>query len=185
MRFLFIILFLISLNAYSQCLDSQSSTMTPNGPYQPGDVVTITYTLDEFEGININWIMAFQINLGAGWTNLTPISSPGNPGGSTGSWTWDLNQTYPNGFNFGPGWRFSNTGNSDWGTGSNGPFTLSFEVTVNNICTQENLNIGIEVFDDCITGGWNNGNCCNDPEYEIYNGNIQIIPPTTSNINHF
>ena len=42
-----------------------------------------------------------------------------------------------------------------------------------------------EVFDDCITGGWSNGNCCNDPAYNIYNGVVQLSPIITSNINHF
>jgi hypothetical protein len=181
-----ILLLLLSINTYSQCLSNQSSTVNPAGPYQPGDVVTFTYTLDEFNGININWIMAFQINLGVGWTNLTPITNPNNPGGSTGSWVWDLNNTYSNGFNFGPGWRFNNTGNSNWGTSSDGPFTFSFEATVINTCVPEDLSVTIEVFDDCTTGGWNNGSCCNDPEYDILGGiNIWIVPPTTSNINHY
>ena len=176
---------LIFSTSYSQCVSNQSFTLTPNGPYQPGDIVTVDYTLGAFNGININWIHAFQINLGVGWTNLTPITAPGNPIGSTGNWLWDLQNTYPGGFNFGPGWRFVNSGNAGWGTSSTGPFTMSFQVTVVQTCTADDLSISMEVFDDCVTGGWSNGTCCNDPAYVIYNGNVQVTIPLTSNINHY
>lgn len=184
-RLLFILCLLFSLTAKSQCIFNQSSNIVPVGPYQPGDVVTVTYTLGNFTGININWIHAFQINLGAGWTNLTPITTPANPAGSVGNWLWDLQNTYPGGFNFGPGWRFENAGTAGWGTSSNGPFTMSFQVTVVQTCTADDLSISIEVFDDCTTGGWSNGGCCTDPAYNIYNGLVQIILPTTPPINHY
>ena len=105
--------------------------------------------------------------------------------GSTGNWLWDVQHTYPGGFNFGPGWRFVNTGNAGWGTSSTGPFTMRFRVTVGQTCTQDDLSISMEVFDDCLTGGWANGNCCNDPAFQIYNGTVQVVTPTTSNINHY
>ena len=184
-KLLTIILLFFTITTYSQCVSNQSFTLVPGGPYQSGDVVTVTYTLGNFTGININWIHAFQINLGVGWTNLTPITTPGNPGGSTGNWIWDIQNTYPGGFNFGPGWRFQNTGNVNWGTSSTGPFTMSFQVTVNQTCTADDLSISMEVFDDCVTGGWSNGNCCNDPSFQIYNGNVQVVIPTTANINHY
>jgi len=184
-RLLTILLLVFSFASYSQCISNQSYTLTPLGPYSPGQVITVDYTLGNFTGININWIHAFQINLGAGWTNLTPILAPGNPFGSTGNWLWDLQNTYPSGFNFGPGWRFVNTGNAGWGTSSSGPFTMRFRVTVAPTCTPDNLNISMEVFDDCVTGGWANGNCCSDPAFQIYNGNVQVITPITSNINHY
>ena len=186
MKHILCILFLcFGLTVSSQCIFNQASTLTPVGPYQPGDVVTVNYTLGNFTGININWIHAFQINLGVGWTNLTPITTPLNPLGSNGNWLWDLQNTYPGGFNFGPGWRFINTGTAGWGTGSTGPFTMSFQITVASTCTPDNLLISMEVFDDCTTGGWANGGCCNDPAYNIYNGVVQVPLITTSNINHF
>ncbi len=184
-KILSILCLLFSLNVSSQCIFNQSSTIAPAGPYVPGQVVTVNYTLGTFTGININWIHAFQINLGVGWTNLTPIITPANPGGSIGNWIWDLQNTYPSGFNFGPGWRFVNTGTAGWGTSSTGPFTMRFTVTVGQTCTPDNLNISIQVFDDCTTGGWSNGNCCVDPTYNIYNGVVQIITPTTPPINHY
>jgi hypothetical protein len=184
-KLLFILCLLFSLNVNSQCISNQSSTIVPVGPYTPGQVVTVTYTLGNFTGININWIHAFQINLGAGWTNLTPITAPGNPFGSIGNWLWDLQNTYPSGFNFGPGWRFVNTGTAGWGTSSSGPFTMSFQVTVIQTCTADDLSISMEVFDDCITGGWANGNCCVDPAYNINNGVVQVPLINTPPITHY
>ena len=184
-KLLFIILLLVQVVSYSQCVSNQSHTMVPAGPYAPGQVVTVNYTLGAYNGINVNWIHTIQINLGAGWTGLSPITPPTNPFGSTGAWTWDLQNTYPSGFNFGPGWRFVNTGTVGWGTVSTGPFTVSFRVTVAQTCTADDLSISIETFDDCVTGGWLNGNCCVDPAYPVYNGVVQIPNIITSNINHY
>ena len=181
-----ILLLCFGLNASSQCVSNQSFTLTPAGPYSPGDVVVVNYTLGTFVQLNSNWIIAFQINLGAGWTNLTPLITPGNPGGVAGFWMWDLQNTFPSGLNWGPGWRFNNTGwNPDWGTSSTGPFTMRFRVTVDQTCTADNLSISMNVIGDCLTGGWSNGGCCIDPAYNIYNGVVQVPPIITSNINHF
>jgi len=185
-KLLVILCLFFSLTASSQCISNQSFWINPVGPYQPGQVVTVNYTLGTFTQLNVNWIIAFQINLGAGWTNLQPIITPGNPGGSAGYWLWDLQNTYPSGLNFGPGWRFVNTGfNPDWGTASTGPFTMRFSATVDQTCTADNLSISMNVFGDCLTGGWWNGSCCNDPAFNIYNGVVQIVNPITSNINHY
>ena len=187
MKNLLLILFLcIGLYSNSQCVSNQSFTMSSPGPYSPGDVVAIDYTLGTFTQLNINWIIAFQINLGAGWTNLIPLINPVGGGTQSGYWLWDLQNTYPSGLNFGPGWRFVNTGFvPDWGSQSTGPFTMRFRVTVDQTCTAHDLSISINVIGDCLTGGWNNGACCSDPAYNIYNGVIQIPPIITSNINHF
>ena len=174
-----------SLTVSSQCVSNQSFIISSPGPYSPGDVVAVDYTLGSFTQLNLNWIIAFQINLGAGWTNLIPLIAPGNPGGSTGNWLWDVQNTFPSGLNFGPGWRFNNTGVANWGTSSTGPFTMRFRMTVGPTCTPDDLSISINVIGDCLTGGWNNGACCNDPAYNIYNGNVQIVLPITSNINHY
>jgi len=185
-KILTILLILFSINTYSQCVSNQSFTMTPPGPYQPGDVVTVNYTLGTFTQLNLNWIIAFQINLGVGWTNLIPLITPVGGGTQPGAWTWDVQNTFPSGLNFGPGWRFFNTGfNPDWGSSSTGPFTMRFSVTVDQTCTADDLSISMNVIGDCLTGGWNNGACCNDPAYNIYNGNVQVVLPITSSINHY
>jgi len=62
---------------------------------------------------------------------------------------------------------------------------MRFRVTVDQTCTADDLSISINVIGDCLTGGWNNGACCSDPAYNIYNGVVQIPPIITSNINHF
>ena len=112
-RLLTILLLALALTSHSQCVSNETFVMSPGGTYSPGQVVTVWYTLGTFTGINTNWIHAFQINLGVGWTNLTPLSGPANPSGSLGNWTWDLQHTFIGGLNFGPGWRFENTGNTN------------------------------------------------------------------------
>ena len=185
-KLLTIILLLFTLNATSQCISNQSNWMLPAGPYQPGDIVVVEYTLGNWFQLNINWIIAFQINLGPGWSGLQPLIAPTGNGPQSGVWMWDVQHTYPSGLNFGPGWRFVNTGfNPDWGSSSTGPFTMRFQLTVGQTCTPDNLLVGINVFGDCLTGGWSNGACCSDPPYIIYNGNVQVVTPTTSNINHY
>ena len=183
-----ILLLIISLTSYSQCVFNQSRTITPAGPYSSGQVVTVNYNLGYFYQLNVNWVIAFQINLGAGWTNLTPLVTPIGGGTQSGYWGGDLQNTFPSGLNFGPGWRFVNTtwwGNPDWGSQSTGPFTMRFRVTVGQTCTPDNLSISMSVFGDCLTGGWSNGACCSDPAYSVYNGVVQIPPIITSNINHY
>ena len=185
---LLIFLVVFTNTLYSQCVFNETSTLTPPPVYEPGDVIQVSYTLPTFTGININWIHAIQINLGVGWINLTPGAAPGNIFGSAGNWLWDVQHTFPtSNLNFGPGWRFVNDFDPDWGTSSTGPFTITFTVEVNQTCTQDDLNISISVFDDCETGGWTGGGggCCNDPAFQIYNGSVQVTPINTSNINHF
>lgn len=186
MKKLLVILFLLlNFTAFSQCLGTQIATLTPAGPYQPGDIVIVEYTLWSFVQLNINWIIAFEIDLGNGWCGLQPLQSPTM--GVGGNWIWDVQNTFPSGLNFGPGWRFvtNNWLNPNWGTSSTGPFTMRFQLIVCQTCVADDLSIGMNVYGDCLTGGWNNGACCNDPTYSIYNGNVQIITPITQNINHY
>ena len=153
-KILFILCLLFSLNTSSQCVSNQSFWINPVGPYSPGQVVTINYTLGGTQG---------------------------------GYWLWDLQNTFPSGLNFGPGWRFVNSSwwNPDWGSSAMGPFTMRFRVTVGQTCTPDNLSISISVFGDCLTGGWNNGACCSDPAYQIYNGVVQVPSINTSLISHY
>ena len=172
-------LVLLTFQVRGQCVGTQTASISPVGPYTAGQVVTVTYTLSSFTQLNINWIIAFDIDYGVGWASVSPVSAPSNPGGSGGSWIWDTQNTYPSGLNFGPGYRFQNNGNANWGTSSTGPFTLSFQLVVGNSCTSEDLSIDLNVLGDCQTGGWNNGSCCSDPSYSVYTGNSI---PTSNNI---
>ncbi len=181
MKYLFFLfLFFLCSLSYSQCVDEESYSITPLGPYEVGDVVSVNYTLETFYQLNINWVIAFQINLGDGWTNLTPTSTPvnsnlNNVGQGSGYWTWDSSNIYPSGLEFGPGFRFINTsGYPDWGSSSTGNLSFSFEVTVAESCTPEDLFISINVFGDCQTGGWNNGDCCSDSALVNYSDSLYI-----------
>ena len=81
---------------------------------------------------------------------------------------------------FGPGFRFINTtGYSDWGSSSTGPLSFSFQVTVAESCVPEDLFISINVYGDCQTGGWNNGDCCSDLALVNYSDSLFI----NSNLN--
>ena len=192
-KIIIIICILFSFNAVAQpCLGVQNTSVVPGnslglplGQYVPGEVITLTYTLQSFNGINVNWIHAFQIILGPGFTNLTPVTAPGNPAGSVGNWIWDLQHTYPGGYNFGPGWRFVNAGTAGWGTSSTGPFTVSFQVTVGPTCTPDQLSISMEVLDDCTTGGWANGTCCTDPPILMLLGSVSVPGVFTTPIIHY
>ena len=181
MKYLFFLfLFFLCSLSYSQCVDEESYSITPLGPYEVGDVVSVNYTLETFYQLNINWVIAFQINLGDGWTNLTPTSTPvnsnlNNVGQGSGYWTWDSLNIYPSGLEFGPGFRFINTsGYPNWGSSSTGNLSFSFEVTVAESCTPEDLLISINVFGDCQTGGWNNGDCCSDSALVNYSDSLYI-----------
>jgi|TARA_R110002167_G_scaffold263042_1_gene469758 hypothetical protein len=189
MKNLLTILLVVFTNTlYSQCVFNETSTLTPPPVYESGDIVQVSYTLPAFTGINVNWIHAIQINLGIGWINLTPGIPPGNITGSAGNWLWDNQHIYPiSNLNFGPGWRFINTTMPQWGTISNGPFTITFTVEVAETCTPDDLSISISIFDDCETGGWTGGGggCCNDPSFQIYNGTVLIVPVNTSLIYHY
>jgi hypothetical protein len=173
--FLIACIFLIALSSNAQqCVNGQTFTISPSGPYQPGDVVEVTYNMNYFEQINNNWLIAFQVNLGDGWENLTPLTNPINSG-QPGNWVWDNQNTFPSGLNFGPGWRFiTNVYNPNYGINSNGPFSMSFEVTVSETCSPDDLLISLEPIGDCLTGGWNAGNCCNDPAFVVYNGVVDV-----------
>jgi len=168
---IFVIIYLFSNFINAQCLGSQIFTLNPAGPYIAGQTVTVTYTLNNFIQTNSNWIIAFDIDCGSGWSSISPVSAPGNTGGSSGSWIWDTQNTYPSGLNFGPGYRFQNSSwfNPNWGTSSTGPFTLSFQLTVGTSCINQDLLVDINVIGDCQTGGWSNGACCSITPFNIYN----------------
>jgi len=76
-----VVIYLFSNFINAQCLGSQSFTLNPAGPYIAGQTVTVTYTLNNFIQTNSNWIIAFDIDCGSGWSSISPVSAPGNPGG--------------------------------------------------------------------------------------------------------
>ena len=202
--FIFCVNFTIAQDL-EQCVGDQSYEVSQNAPYQVGDVIEFTYTLESFEQIYDNWIIAFQINVGDGWTNLTPISAPDNPNPNNnygqGYWEWDDQNTFPS-YDFGPGFRFINegavyetdfgyyqengnwyfgwhqdlvAGNPYWGSSSEGPFTFTFQATVGPTCTSDELNMSVQAIGDCLTGDWVSPNCCEDPIFEVFDGSVSIV----------
>ena len=62
MRYLFVITFICLYTcSIAQCVVEESYTLSPQGPYDIGDVVTVDYTLETFYQLNINWIIVTLI----------------------------------------------------------------------------------------------------------------------------
>ena len=78
-KLLTIVCVFLTLGVSSQCVSNQSFILSAPGPYTPGQVIAVDYTLGSFTQLNVNWIIAFQINLGVGWTNLIPLIATRKP----------------------------------------------------------------------------------------------------------
>jgi hypothetical protein len=191
LAFLFVVLCNLSI---AQCVGNQSFTLNPAPPiggYSPGTVVNVCYTMQNWNGTNVqsNWLEGFDINLGSGWTGLTPGAPPINCQGGGGNWLW-LNSTTSasTGITVGPGWFFNsqqgcapcnNTlAGDDWGDSGSCTWTFCFSVTVAQGCTPQNLLIQVTTGADGTWGSWGN-NACPTVPLNIYNGssNAQNLPP--------
>ena len=91
--FSIILAFFIAFQSIAQCVGTQTFTLTPPPPpggYLPGTVVNVCYTMNGWNGTNVqsNWLEGFDINLGPGWTGLTPGAPPANCNGGGGQWLW-------------------------------------------------------------------------------------------------
>jgi hypothetical protein len=90
MKWLFLLLFPIS--SFSQCIldDNVTVDIAPiGGTYQPGQTITFTYTILDYQGLSVNWMHGIAVALGGGWdaTSLVPVGFPTNNTG-TGVWLW-------------------------------------------------------------------------------------------------
>ena len=126
---IFLIVFFQSINLLSQCAGNMSWTLSPVSPdntYAPGSVVDLCVTMDGWNGNaqGSNWLEGFGLNLGPGWINVTPVTSPQDAGAdASGTWIWMNTVTSAStGTVAGPGYFFEgpsgpvdgDTGN-DWG----------------------------------------------------------------------
>lgn len=194
---IFLILFLDTFNLFSQCAGLQSFTLTPppiNNTYNPGQVVTLCYTLNGYTQTNSNWLEGFDLNLGPGWSSVTPQTSPANCGGngSGGQWTWmnSVTSTATPITTVGPGYFFDltidgNPGN-DFGdnNGSNCSWTFCVTLTVSNNCAPQNLLIQVTVGSDGLWGSFSSTDCDGETPNTVFNGTINVTPIVVGPITH-
>ena len=192
----FIIFFLIFFPLYSfgQCNGVQSFTLfpaTPTGGYTPGTVVTVCYTMNGYPQTGANWIEGFDLTLGPGWTNLTPLSPPANcPTSTGGQWLWLNSSTnsQPPIVTVGPGYFFDldmdGIAGDDYGDQGSCSWTFCFKVTVSNSCTPQNLLIQVTPGSDGTWGSFISTACDVVTPFTVYSGLSNPTLPSIGLINH-
>jgi hypothetical protein len=199
MKVLFFILSIfITIQTFSQCVGTQTYTLTPapiGNTYNPGQVVTLCYTLQSFTQTNSNWFEGFDLNLGPGWSSVTPQTAPANCGGNStgGQWTWktSVTSTATPVTTVGPGYFFDlnidgNPGN-DFGDSQslgNCSWTFCVTLTVANVCTSQNLLIQVTAAADGVWGSYTSTACDVLTPNTVFNGTINVAPLVLGPINH-
>ena len=199
MKALFILFAFLFLAVYSrsQCAGSQSFTLTPapiNNAYNPGQVVTLCYTLNSFNQTGSNWFEGFDLNLGPGWASVTPQTPPANCGGAStgGQWLWmtSVTSVATPVQTVGPGYFFDrnsdgNPGN-DFGDSQATTCSWSFCVTltVANVCTPQNLLIQVTAGPDGLWGSYTSTSCDIVTPNTVFNGTINVAPIALGQISH-
>jgi gliding motility-associated-like protein len=193
MKKLLFLLLLIPSFVFSQCVGIQSAVLNPapvGGGYLPGTVVTMTFTMNGWNGTQFgsNWVEGFSLNLGNGWVSYSPVSEPGNCS-LNGTWLWVESVTSSStGLTEGPGYFYEgpqgpvdgNPGN-DWGDfGTICDWTFSVNLVVTDQCDPLSLLIEVETFADGTMGSWGTQSCFDSP-YQVFNGvvdgNNVVTPP--------
>jgi hypothetical protein len=196
MKFLLttLLIFLTTIS-FTQCNGGQSFTLTPppvNNTYNPGQVVTMCYTMNGYTQAGTNWIEGFDLTLGPGWSSATPQSSPANCGGnaSGGQWVWmnSVTSTTTPIVTVGPGYFFDltidgNPGN-DFGDQGSCVWTFCVTLTVSNICTPQNLLVQVTPGSDGMWGSYNSTSCDVATPFNVFNGTINVVLPIVGPINH-
>ena len=196
MKFLLttLLIFLTTIS-FTQCNGAQSFTLTPppvNNTYNPGQVVTMCYTMNGYTQAGTNWIEGFDLTLGPGWSSVTPQSSPANCGGnaSGGQWVWmnSVTSTTTPIVTVGPGYFFDltidgNPGN-DFGDQGSCVWTFCVTLTVSNICTPQNLLVQVTPGSDGMWGSYNSTSCDVATPFNVFNGTINVVLPIVGPINH-
>lgn len=183
---------------YSQCNGPVTFTLNPPPPaggYLPNTTVTVCVTMSSYNQVGSNWFEGFDINLGPGWTNLTPISAPANCGGNGtgGQWIWmnSVTSTTTPITTVGPGYFFDlsidgNPGNDfgDSNTSGNCSWTMCFSVKVSSLCTPQNLSIQVAPGADGVWGSFTSTACDIITYTNIYSGTSNPTPIVIGPINH-
>jgi hypothetical protein len=191
---LFVFLFL-SIYSRSQCSGVQSFTLNPqpiNGTYNPGQTVTMCYTMVGYSQAGVNWIDGFDLTLGSGWASVSPSSAPANCGGnnSGGQWVWmtSVTSTTTPVQTVGPGYFFDlnidgNPGN-DFGDSGSCTWTFCVTLTVANVCTSQSLLLQVTAGPDGLWGSYNSNSCDVVTPFNVFNGTINVIPIALGPISH-
>lgn len=185
-------------HALSQCAGTQTFTLTPapvNNTYNPGQSVTLCYTLNSYTQTNSNWFEGFDLNLGAGWASVAPQTAPANCGGNStgGQWVWrtSVTSTATPVQTVGPGYFFDlntdgNPGNDFGDSQSSGSCSWSFCVTltVANVCTPQSLQIQVTAGPDGLWGSYTSTACDVVTSNTVFNGTINATTPVLGAIQH-
>jgi hypothetical protein len=162
------------------------------GTYNPGQVVTLCYTLNSYTQTNFNYFEGFDLNLGPGWSSVTPQTAPANCGGGGGQWVWvnSVTSTATPVTTVGPGYFFdlSTDGNpgNDFGDNNtnNCSWTFCVTLTVANLCTPQNLLIQVTAGSDGVWGSYSSTACDGLTPNTVFNGTINVTPFTVGPISH-
>lgn len=192
-KLLFLLLF-VPLFGFSQCVGTQSAVLSPaptGGGYSPGTVVTMTFTMNGWNGTQFgsNWLEGFSLNLGSGWVSLNPVLEPSNCS-QNGTWLWVQSSTSASiGLVEGPGYFYEgNLGGptdgepgNDWGDfGTICDWVFTVELVVTDQCDPLSLLIEVETFADGTMGSWGTQSCFDAP-YVVFNGVVDgsnvVTPP--------
>ena len=190
-------LLIIVSNTYSQCNGTVTSTLSPlpvGGQYLPGQVVTMCFTINSYTQTGSNWFEGFDLNIGPGWSSVTPSTPPANCGGagSGGQWIWantTTSTTLPI-TTVGPGYFFdlNSNGNAgdDFGDNNVGGcvWTFCVTLTVANTCSPLNLLIQVTPGSDGVWGSFTSTSCDGVTPTTVFNGTINATPITVGPISH-
>lgn len=154
-----------------------------NGQYSTGTVVTLCYTMTGFNGCGTaEWFEGFDLNLGPGWTNISPVTAPADCGGAAGGgqgWIWLVtNNTAvgpvgPGYFYEGPTGPIDGNPSNDWGDSGNCTWSFCVNLTVANSPAAGSLSVSVSAASDGYWGSWG-GNGCD------YATPITVLPITTT-----
>ena len=194
MRFVLFISLICSY-AFSQCVGTQSFTLTPPpvaGTYLPGQSVTMCYTMAGYSQAGTNWIEGFDLTLGPGWASVAPQSAPANCGGNGtgGQWVWktSVTSTTTPVVTVGPGYFFDlsidgNPGN-DFGDAGTCTWTFCVTLVVANVCTPQNLLLQVTAGPDGLWGSYTSNSCDVVTPFTVFNGTINTTPIVLGAIQH-
>jgi gliding motility-associated-like protein len=191
----FLLLITLSIKLIAQCSGNIEITSFDPNPYPdqtfpPNTSVDVCITMDGWTNISANWVDGFDLDLGDGWINVTPLSAPNDIDNPSGTWLWMDNVTSSvTNISVGPGYFFEenlgggggivdgNPGN-DWGDNCNllnCSWSFCITLTTSNVVGQS-LEIAVTALGDGTIGGYTGGDDCGNPTIIVWNGLIGDCP---------